>query len=256
MLDTIVEKKKEEVENLSSFDTDSVPYPHRSLYEALKEPNRDLGIISEVKKASPSKGVLSTDFHSVKIAEEYEQINVDAISVLTDKSFFKGDISHLTEVKKNVSVPILRKDFIIDDKQIFESKAIGADAILLIAAILSKKQLKEYMNIAEEQHLDVLVEVHNEQELEDVLSVTTPKLIGVNNRNLKTFETSIETSENLSEYIPKSSLFISESGIQTRNDINRLKEMGANGMLVGETFMRSKNKRGIIDEWFTKEASL
>ncbi|WP_257009831.1 indole-3-glycerol phosphate synthase TrpC [Evansella halocellulosilytica] len=256
ILDTIVEKKKEEVKALQPLNhNDTSSSSNRSLYNTLRNPNHSIGIIAEIKKASPSKGVLVDQFNPVQLSRQYEQIGADAISVLTDKTFFQGDKQHLINVKKSVSLPVLRKDFIINEMQIYESKLIGADAILLIAAILSKSQLQEFFLIAEEMKLEVLVEVHNEEELQKVLSVTNPKLIGVNNRNLKTFDTTIETSVDLRPLIPQTSLCISESGIKTKEDINLLKKIGVHGMLVGETFMKSHDKQSVVNHWFEGEGA-
>ncbi|WP_307331316.1 indole-3-glycerol phosphate synthase TrpC [Evansella vedderi] len=255
MLDQIVEQKKQEVTQLGEINVEGVTVEGRSFYEALLNPNHELGVIAEVKKASPSKGVLVENFEPVQIAKEYEKSGADAISVLTDERYFKGHRSYLTQVKKHTALPVLRKDFIIDEIQIYESKSMGADAILLIAAILSKTQIKEYMSLAEELSLDVLMEVHDEEELDKVMSTVHPKILGVNNRNLKTFETTLETSNRLSKLIPKDVLFISESGIRSKEDINFLKEINANGILVGETLMVEKNKTKVFNQWFG-EASL
>nr|WP_090888665.1 indole-3-glycerol phosphate synthase TrpC [Evansella caseinilytica] len=251
MLDTIVAHKKQEIQSLPV--REKLDFPKRSLYDAMQFPKRSMGIIAEIKKASPSKGVLSTDFQPLEIADTYEKLNVDAISVLTDERFFQGRASYLTEVKHHTNLPVLRKDFIIDEAQISESKIIGADAILLIAAILEKSQLQEFYKAAEEQNLDVLVEVHNEQELENVLSVLFPKMIGVNNRDLNTFRTSLSTSRRLAEMIPEGILFVSESGIKTREDIDYLKRTRANGLLVGEAFMAADDKRGVLSAWFDED---
>lgn len=170
ILDTIVDQKLEEVRLLPERQEILQRFEKRSLYSALKNTSRSMGIIAEVKQASPSKGLLTKNFDPVKIAVEYEQLAIDAVSVLTDERFFKGHSSHLTAVKESTSLPVLRKDFIIHEKQIRHSNQMGADAILLIAAILGKTQIQEYLEMAEELGLDVLVEVHDEEELEKVLS--------------------------------------------------------------------------------------
>ncbi|MBU9711818.1 indole-3-glycerol phosphate synthase TrpC [Bacillus tamaricis] len=251
MLDTIVQQKKREIEEIPKQMRIEEAFVKRSLYEAIANPNYPVGIIAEVKKASPSKGVLTKDFNPLNIAETYEKLSVDGISVLTDEQFFQGHPRYLTEIKQKVNVPILRKDFIIDEKQIIQSKALGADAILLIAAILDGSQLKELYEQAESLNLDVLVEVHNEREVDNVLSAIKPKLIGVNNRNLKTFETSLETSRHLAAMLPKDILFISESGVKTKEDVDYLrKTTHVNGLLVGEAFMLEKNKGDLLRGWF------
>lgn len=251
ILDKIIRKKREEVAEgkyrTTGQDDDLARF---SFYEALSRPNRDLAVIAEVKKASPSKGVLVEDFNHIEIAKEYERLEVDCISVLTDEVFFQGHANFLTDIKRAVKKPVLRKDFIIDEQQILHSKEIGADAILLIAAALEKNQIGEYMDLADSLKLDVLMEVHDEEELEMVLSVTTPKMIGVNNRDLQTFKVSLETSERLAPLIPESSLFISESGIKKREDVDFLRKLNVDGMLVGEAFMIEENKEAVLRNWF------
>lgn len=251
ILDKIIVQKKREIKDGRYRSTgkraEVLPL---SFYDALRNPLRKLGIIAEVKKASPSKGVFVNPFHPVQIAKTYESLQMDCISVLTDELFFQGHPTFLTEIKKAINKPVLRKDFIIDEVQIYHSAEIGADAILLIAAILEKNQLKEYMDLADELKLDVLMEVHDERELEKVLSVVTPRIVGVNNRNLRTFETSLETTARLSSMIPKESLFISESGIKNREDVVFLQKHQVDGMLVGEAFMVEKKKEDILKRWF------
>ncbi|MBU9723943.1 indole-3-glycerol phosphate synthase TrpC [Bacillus alkalicola] len=250
MLDKIVVQKKREVQSLPNTFHEK-EYKKNSLYDAIAVPVNPLGIIAEVKKASPSKGILVEEFDPLSIAKTYEQLPVEAISVLTDQQFFQGHPDYLTKIKENVNLPILRKDFIIHEKQVKESKEMGADAILLIAAILEGSQLKEYYEMAHSMDLDVLIEVHHEQELEKVLSVVNPRLIGVNNRNLNTFETSLDTTKKLAPYIPKETLFISESGVKTSEDVNFLRHhTHINGLLVGEAFMVESDKRSMLRGWF------
>ena len=251
ILDKIIRKKREEIaEGKYRVTGQFADVASFSFYDALKDPHRDMGVIAEVKKASPSKGVLVEDFNHIEIAKEYERLAVDCLSVLTDEAFFRGHAHFLTEIKGVVKKPVLRKDFIIDEQQIRHSKEIGADAVLLIAAALDKNQIQEYMEVAESLELDVLMEVHDEAELEMVLSVTTPKMIGVNNRNLKTFEISLETSARLAPLIPETSLFISESGIKRKEDVDFLRKLNVKAMLVGEAFMIEKNKEAVLDHWF------
>lgn len=198
----------------------------------------EVSIIAEVKKASPSKGVIKKNFHPVEIAKEYEKNGADAISVLTEDRFFLGDNRYLQDIKNISTIPLLRKDFIIDPYQVYQSKVLGADAILLIAAALTKKELIEFQKIASEINLYSLVEVHNKEELMMALE-TGAEIIGINNRNLRTFHTSIDTTEKLLPYLPKDKIIISESGIKTGKDIKRLKNRGIHGVLMGEELMRA-----------------
>lgn len=208
----------------------------RSLYNALSGPK--LSVIAEVKKASPSKGVLCEDFRPVEIAGQYEAGGADAVSVLTEEFYFKGSAEYLRQARKAIGLPILRKDFIIDEYQIYEARAIGSDAVLLIAALLSKKALTAFIKLAKSLRLDCLVEVHDKEELKKVLGCGA-KIIGVNNRDLKTFQVDLETTERLSPLVPKSCVLVSESGIRTHEDMLRLHTCGANAVLIGERLMRS-----------------
>ncbi|KKI88783.1 indole-3-glycerol phosphate synthase [Bacillus sp. SA1-12] len=254
MLDKIIETKKEEIKNLILPVEENLP--HRSFYQALKNPYRELGLIAEVKKASPSKGLIKENFHPVEIALAYEKGGADCLSVLTDAPYFQGAREYLTAVKKAVNLPILRKDFIIDPIQVDEAKRIGADAVLLIGEALEPTLLKELYQYAEELRLDVLVEVHDSQTLELVLSVITPKILGVNNRNLKTFETNIGQLENMVSIIPKDTLLVSESGIYTKEDIELVKQYGAKALLVGESLMRKDDQTLAIKELFGEEINV
>ncbi|RKL67583.1 indole-3-glycerol phosphate synthase [Salipaludibacillus neizhouensis] len=250
ILDRIVEKKKEELSSLILPSERLVTRSKYSLTDSIRNSQHPLGIIAEVKKASPSKGILTHDFNPVAIAKSYQSIGAAGISVLTDQSFFQGHADYLTAIKSEVTNPILRKDFIIHEKEVSYSERIGADAILLIAAILESSQLKELHTQAVELGMDVLVEVHNESELEKVLSHITPHLIGVNNRNLSTFDTDLTTTKRLQQYIPKEITLISESGIHSKNDVDKLRELNVNGILVGEGFMTSQNKQQFVDSLF------
>lgn len=237
MLDKIISTKKSEVEKLVLPPTQDVS--RKSLFQALFNCNREIGLIAEVKKASPSKGIIRDNFHPVEIALAYENAGADAISVLTDEHFFQGHSDYLTAVKKNVNIPVLRKDFIINKKQIEESVRIGADAILLIGEALEPTELYEFYNHAYAQGLECLVEVHSYETLVKVLNVFTPQILGINNRNLLTFETAITNTRDLASYVPSGCLLISESGIHTNKDINEVRNFGASGVLVGEAFMRA-----------------
>ena len=218
--------------------------PPFAFENALKQ--KDISFICEVKKASPSKGIIANDFPYIKIAKEYEKAGAAAISVLTEPDFFMGSVDYLKEIRLNITIPILQKDFIIDEYQIYEASAIGANAILLICAILSIAKVKKFMKIADSLGLSCLVEAHDEQEVQKAIEAGA-RVIGVNNRNLKTFEVDINNSINLRGLVPKSIIFISESGIKTANDINALREIGTNAVLVGETLMRSSDIKAELD---------
>ncbi len=201
--------------------------------------------ICEVKKASPSKGIIAEEFPYVEIAREYEQAGADAISVLTEPFYFKGQDSFLQEIGKAVSIPLLRKDFTVDEYMLYQAKLMGADAVLLICAILSPMQLEEYRGIARELGLSALVEAHDEQEIQMALRAGAG-IIGVNNRNLKDFSVDIHNSIRLRKLVPREILFVSESGMKIREDIRRLEENGTDAVLIGETFMRSEDKAGML----------
>ncbi|OAA90317.1 indole-3-glycerol phosphate synthase TrpC [Clostridium ljungdahlii] len=196
-----------------------------------------ISIIAEIKKASPSKGIIVEDFDPVSTAKIYESIDIDAVSVLTEKNFFKGSDKYINKVKGVNSKPILRKDFIIDTYQIYQSKFIGADAILLITAIL-KDKLKDYYNLAESIGLQCLVEVHDEEELEIALEAEC-SIVGINNRNLKDFTEDLKNTERIIKKIPEKVLVVSESAIKTPEDIRYLNGLGVSAVLIGETFMRN-----------------
>ena len=199
--------------------------------------NKDEAIIAEIKKASPSAGVISEDFDPIKKAIEYEAFGASALSILTEEDFFMGSVSYLKGVKKITNLPILRKDFMIDEYQIYESKLIGADCILLIASILSDQQIKDFINISQQLELDYLIEVHDENELRRVEHFKDA-LIGVNNRNLKTFEVDLDNSVRLRNAFKQKNIFIAESGIKSREDINYLKLNNIKVFLIGESLMR------------------
>jgi indole-3-glycerol phosphate synthase len=251
MLNKILEVKQQEVAELKLPKQEEVE--KRSFYKALSQPNRSIGLIAEVKRASPSKGIINDNIDPVQVAKSYESAGADAISVLTDQQFFKGHINDLIAVKKAVNIPVLRKDFIIDKNQIEESSRIGADVILLIVAALGAEKTFEFYKEAENFGLECLVEVHGKEELLELLQVFTPKVIGVNNRNLKTFQTSIEETEKVVEAIPEGVLLISESGIHHVDDIRRVKEIGARGVLVGEALMKAETPEAGINHLFGGE---
>tara|TARA_B100001113_G_scaffold235146_1_gene193303 strand:+ start:1828 stop:2574 length:747 start_codon:yes stop_codon:yes gene_type:complete len=199
--------------------------------------NKDEAIIAEIKKASPSAGVISEDFDPIKKAIEYEAFGASALSILTEEDFFMGSVGYLKDVKKITNLPILRKDFIIDEYQIYESKLIGADCILLIASILSDQQIEDFVNIAQKLQLDYLIEVHDEDELHRVEHFQDA-LIGINNRNLKTFEVDLDNSVRLRNAFKQKNIFIAESGIKSREDIDYLKLNNIKVFLIGESLMR------------------
>ncbi|GGF88852.1 indole-3-glycerol phosphate synthase TrpC [Paenibacillus abyssi] len=248
-LDKIVAVKRNESDDLAAgfslpaYEKQIAELPgclgfERALTEGRK---RNMGLIAEVKKASPSKGLIREDFEPVQLAKTYEAAGADCISVLTDRDFFQGSNSYLSEIRKQVNVPLLRKDFIIDYRQVYEARVIGADAILLIAAILTSSQLNEYYDLAKSLGMDVLVEVHDRKELEAVLELDKATLIGVNNRDLRSFVTDIHTTEQLIDLMPAGTTVISESGISSPEEIEYLRKVGAHGVLVGEHFMRQQD---------------
>ena len=203
--------------------------------------------ICEVKKASPTKGLIAPDFPYVAIAEEYEKAGANAISVLTEPYFFQGSDSYLQQISERVSIPLLRKDFTIDPYMIYEAKVIGASAILLICAILTDEQLKSYLQLADSLGLSALVEAHDEAEVQRALSAGA-RIIGVNNRNLKDFTVDIQNSIRLRKLIPKEIVFVSESGMKTPEDIKRLRDNETDAVLIGETFMRSPDKKKMLED--------
>lgn len=211
--------------------------------KALKAPG--MSFICEVKKASPSKGLIAEDFPYLQIAGEYERAGASAVSVLTEPDYFQGSPEYLWEISASVGIPTLRKDFIIDAYQIFEAKLLGASAVLLISELLEAGQLKEYLAICGELGLSALTEAHSEAQVEKVLSAGAV-ILGVNNRNLEDFKVDMGTSVRLRHLVPPEITFVSESGIRTREDIIPLEEAGVDAVLIGETFMRSPDKRAML----------
>lgn len=208
----------------------------------------DISFICEIKKASPSKGVIAENFNWLEIARDYEIAGANAISILTEPVFFQGDNRHLIDVANTVRIPILRKDFIIDGYQIYESKLLGADAILLIASILRPEEIKHFIKIADGLGLSCLVETHTEEEIISSLKAGA-RVIGVNNRDLKTFNVDINHTVRLRPFVPKDKLFVSESGISSSDHINKLKRIGANGVLIGEALMKKSDKKRALREF-------
>lgn len=243
ILSKIVAKKREEVAALKRSNPLNLthatpPLALRSFSQAMKQ--HKTAIIAEIKKASPSKGILREDFDVAELAEIYSDNGAAAISVLTDETFFQGNSEYIITAKNASNLPILRKEFIIDEYQIKESLFLGADCILLIAAILDPYQLFDYCQMAQSLGMDVLVESHTEKELECALSLPT-EFMGINNRNLQTFDISLETTINLKRYIPKDRVAITESGIHERKDIEYMQSHDINHFLIGESLMKQSN---------------
>ncbi len=205
-----------------------------------------LSFICEVKKASPSKGVIAEDFPYTEIAKAYEAAGASAVSVLTEPDYFLGHTDYLSDIRHHVKLPLLRKDFIVDEYQLYESKLIGADAVLLICALLDADTLERYMDICYRLGLSALIEVHDEDEA-DMAVMSGGRIIGVNNRDLKTFEVDISTAVRLRPHVPDYALFVAESGIKTPGDISTLKSAGVDAVLIGETLMRTVDKKAALD---------
>lgn len=210
-----------------------------------------ISFICEVKKASPSKGIIAEDFPYLEIAREYEQAGADCISVLTETDYFKGEDRFLREINDAVQIPTIRKDFIIDEYMIYEAKLLGASCVLLIAALLDTEKIRQYKAICDQLGLSALVEAHDEAETASALAAGA-RMVGVNNRNLKDFTVDIHNSTRLRELVPRNVLFVAESGIKTAEDIAELVSAGVNGVLIGETLMRSPDKARMLDELRSK----
>jgi len=241
MLDRIVARKREEVEQRKK----SLPLSRLKELIARREATLDLALaladthtrlIAEVKRASPSRGVLRPDFDPVELAQKYAQGGAAAISVLTETNYFDGSLDHLAAIREETGLPLLRKDFIFDPYQVYESRAYGADALLLIVAILSREQLEELLSLSHDLGLSCLVEVHNEDEVERALG-SQAQIIGINNRDLTTFNIDINTTHRLLPLIPPGKIVVSESGIRNRSDVAKLKGWGVNAVLVGEALV-------------------
>ncbi len=249
ILKRILQRKAEEIEvNARQISLRQLSHlaanctPPRGFIEAinarlqLQQP----AVIAEIKKASPSKGILREHFDPVAIAQSYEEHGATCLSVLTDKDFFQGANEYLQQIYETCSLPILRKDFIIDAYQVYEARALGADCILLIVSVLGDAQLQDLAGLSLHLGMDILVEVHDQMELERALALNL-RLIGINNRNLRTFTTSLQTTLNLLKQIPKKHIVVSESGIHTPDDVIMLRNAGVNTFLVGEAFMKASN---------------
>lgn len=217
--------------------------------EILQKPG--MHIIAEVKKASPSKGVIVEDFPYVAIAKAYEEAGASIISCLTEPDFFQGSDTYLQEIKQQVNIPVLRKDFVIDSYQLYQAKVLGADMVLLIVAILNQELLAYYLRICDELGLSALVEVHDEKEMQKAIDAHA-RIIGVNNRNLKNFTVNVGNSEHLRSLAPSSCIFVAESGIQNSADVKRLYDAKVNAVLIGETLMRSLDKKAMMKQLLAK----
>jgi len=245
MLDRIIAQKREEVEHRKKS------MPLASLKERIAQRKAPLDfalalggdhtrLIAEVKRASPSRGVLCPNFNPVELAKDYAEGGAAAISVLTESNYFEGSIDHLAAIREDIELPLLRKDFIFDPYQVYESRAYGADALLLIVASLSQEQLEELLSLSHSLGLNCLVEVHDEAEVERAL-LTQAKIIGINNRDLTTFTVDINTTRRLRPLIPQERIVVSESGIKSRSDVEKLKGWGVNAVLVGEALVTTGN---------------
>jgi indole-3-glycerol phosphate synthase len=246
ILDRIIRNKKNELEKAKKdyplgLITSQIEetQPPKDFFKAL-ESSGSVRIIAEVKCASPSKGVFRKDFDPADIARGYSEGGASAISILTDRQFFKGDLIHLRTVRKAVEIPLLRKDFIIDPYQIYEARVYGADAVLLIASVLEIDRLAVLLDLTHSLGMNAIVEVHDERDLEKALVVES-RIIGINNRDLRTFDVSLETSIRLSKLVSKEKIVIAESGISSSEDIKRLKQEGIYVFLIGETFMKAES---------------
>jgi len=253
-LDKILEVKKEEVKKLKQrftfssfmeeefFNTQTI-----SLTKSINK-SGNISLIAEIKKASPSKGILIENFDHINIASIYMECSVQAISILTDNNFFKGHINFLKDIARIKTVPLLRKDFIIDEFQVYEAKASGADAVLLIAEALSKNQIDDLTSAAVECGMEVLLELHSISQL-DKINFNKNNLIGINNRNLITFDVDLNTTLTVSKHLPEYVTIVSESGINNKEDINKIKQTKVNAVLVGEHFMKSNNIKETVKEF-------
>jgi len=247
ILDQIVAEKRREVARLHPPGKPATTRADRRDFAgALRRP-MGVALIAEVKKASPSAGIIRADFDPVRIAGEYEAAGAAVVSVLTDETFFQGHLDYLRQIRAAVRLPLLRKDFIIDELQIYEAEAGGADAVLLIAAILDDAQLRAFRQLARQLKLAALVEVHDERELARAVAAGA-EIIGINNRNLSTFRVDLATTEQLAAQIPAGTTIVAESGIHTRADVARMAAAGVHAILVGESLMRSANIAGQVQE--------
>ncbi|CAD7796690.1 Indole-3-glycerol phosphate synthase [Chryseobacterium aquaeductus] len=253
ILDTIIERKKEEIKESKSKisaqqlkDSEFFSRKTLSLKDTLKSKS---GIIAEFKRKSPSKGIINDKFSALEVVSDYEKFGASAISILTDKDFFGGSSNDILSVRNHIKIPILRKDFMIDEYQFYEAKSMGADVILLIAAYLSPDQVSEFTQLAHQLNLEVLLEIHSEDELKHIDK--NVEFVGINNRNLKDFKVDLQHSVQLKNQLPKEILTIAESGIYSFEDYKYLKEKGFEGFLMGEYFMKDENPGNKFSEFIS-----
>lgn len=254
ILDEIAESSRERVKqakllkSLDSIAAEAMSLPQKLpfRFESALHDSKGLAFICECKRASPSKGLIAEKFPYLEIAKEYQAAGADCISVLTEPKYFLGKNEYLQEITANINIPCLRKDFTVDEYMIYESKILGASAVLLICSILDKETLKKYISLCDSLGLSALVEAHDEHEITDALNAGA-KIIGVNNRNLKDFSIDTENSAKLRKLIPKDILFVSESGVRNSEDVKKIRDCGADAVLIGETLMRAENKRAMLE---------
>jgi len=246
MLSKIIEEKRREIDkaekkvSLNDIKKEAESLYIRSAFKKNISRKGHINLIAEIKKSSPSKGIIRANFDPVKIALTYQAAGAGAVSVLTDERFFDGKLEYIRKIKERITIPILRKDFIIDEYQIYESAARGADAILLISHILTREELRRYLEVTKSLGMDALVEVHNEEEVEKALNVNAP-IIGINNRDLTTFNVDVSITQRLMRLLPDTKIIVSESGITSYEEVMFLKSLGVNAVLIGETFMHTEN---------------
>ncbi|AZA82949.1 indole-3-glycerol phosphate synthase TrpC [Chryseobacterium lactis] len=251
ILDTIIERKKEEIaaarSNISIDQLKNTQFFERKTYSLKESVKNKSGIIAEFKRQSPSKGIINDQVSPLEVTFAYENFGASGISILTDKDFFGGDFNDILSVRNSITIPILRKDFMIDEYQFYEAKNMGADVILLIASCLSPDQVQEFTELAHELKMEVLLEIHTEEELKHF----NPKidLVGINNRNLKDFKVDLQHSVQLKNLLPKGVVSVAESGIYHLDDFNYLKEKGFDGFLMGEYFMRNTDPAKAFEEF-------
>lgn len=256
ILKNIIADKKEELEQIKKSLPLSILKDRITRCDVVRDFScvlkaNNFQLVTEVKRASPSKGIFLPEYNPVQISREYANGGAAAISVLTEKKYFGGSIEHLSAIRKELSLPLLRKDFIFDPYQVYESRAFGADALLLIAAVLNLEQLKELLLLSHSLNLKCLVEVHNKAEIELILPVNEIEIIGINNRDLSTFNVDIETTRRLRPLIPPNKIVISESGIKDSNDIKKLKEWGVNAALIGESLLTANSISSKMKEFLS-----
>ncbi|KPH13014.1 indole-3-glycerol phosphate synthase TrpC [Chryseobacterium sp. ERMR1:04] len=253
ILDTIIERKKEEIKvsksKVSIGELKDSPFFGRKGFSLKESVQNKSGIIAEFKRQSPSKGIINDQVSPLEVTSAYEKFGASGISILTDKDFFGGSFEDILQVRNHINIPILRKDFMVDEYQFYEAKSMGADVILLIASCLSTNQVQEFTALSHELGLEVLLEIHTEEELNHFNSKID--LVGINNRNLKNFKVDLQHSVNLKNLLPKDVLSVAESGIYNLEDFNYLKEKGFDGFLMGEYFMKNKNPANTFEEFIS-----